>query len=906
MPTKCLPAVKWSLFIILGGLLMVMRAVSALPDTAAVVGLFDDTNSDLKYVFDYAISRVNDDDRLRISGTRLDGKKHDVPSLDSFRASKQVCRILHEQVLAVLGPQDVFAAHNIQSICGALQIPHIEARWDFRLRPPNESLSINVYPDYRALSKAYHDIVKLWQWNSFTVLYETNEGIIKLQELLRGATKMRISLRQLKGPDYHDVLKDVRASGESHIILDCAAHKVPDILRQAQQLKLTSPYYQYLLTTLDIHTIDLSAFIHDHTNITAFRLIDPNQANVRNAARGWTYAKITPGSVATVPDELVITTEQALFYDGVMILAKALRNSDVSDLHPVRVSCEDDLSWAQGRSLIDQIAQTELRGLSGRLKFDENRTRTDFHLDIVQILANGPQEVGTWNITHGALITWNYTEHVMRVAASIRNRTLRAITVIEEPYVMLKEDFLHRIGNDRYEGYAVELMDMIALEVGFNYTLEHKDMSHGIPDPKTQEWSGLIRELIDKRADLAVGGITISYNREQVVDFTKPFMHLGISILYRKPDKKPPDLFSFLHPLSPDVWMYMVTAYVAVSITIFVLARFSPYEWYNPHPCNEDGDVVENQFTICNSLWFTVGSLMQQGSDIAPRAVSTRVAAGCWWFFTLIMISSYTANLAAFLTVERMKLPIESAEDLSKQTEIKYGCYYGGATYNFFKDSKLPIYKRMWEFMSQDQANFVKTGKAGINRVKTEKYAYLMETPSLEYTIYRDCDLTQIGSLLDSKGFGIATPQNSPYRDEISKAILKLQESSELQVLKDRWWKEKNIKNGEKCEVSKPQDQASELGLANVGGVFVILLAGLALSFAVAILEFVWKARKSASNFREPVSTEMLRALRFAVRLHGSSKKPVVRPSQDTLEHPSNYEASNSTTVPLGKGKYLM
>lgn len=87
-----------------------------------------------------------------------------------------MCRILHEQVLAVLGPQDVFASHNVQSICGALQIPHVEARWDFRLRPRNESLSINVYPDYRALSKAYADIVNLWKWNSFTILYETNEG----------------------------------------------------------------------------------------------------------------------------------------------------------------------------------------------------------------------------------------------------------------------------------------------------------------------------------------------------------------------------------------------------------------------------------------------------------------------------------------------------------------------------------------------------------------------------------------------------------------------------------------------------------------------------------------------------------------------------------------------------------
>ena len=59
--------------------------------------------------------------------------------------------------------------------------------------------------------------------------------------------------------------------------------------------------------------------------------------------------------------------------------------------------------------------------------------------------------------------------------------------------------------------------------------------------------------------------------------------------------------------------------------------------------------------------------------------------AAMWWFFTLIMISSYTANLAAFLTVERMESPIESAEDLAKQTKIKYGCLESGSTRAFFR-----------------------------------------------------------------------------------------------------------------------------------------------------------------------------------------------------------------------------
>ena len=72
-------------------------------------------------------------------------------------------------------------------------------------------------------------------------------------------------------------------------------------------------------------------------------------------------------------------------------------------------------------------------------------------------------------------------------------------------------------------------------------------------------------------------------------------------------------------------------------------------------------------------------------SDLNPRAASTRIVGGMWWFFTLIIISSYTANLAAFLTVERMSTPIESAEDLSDQNDISYGTLLGGSTMTFFR-----------------------------------------------------------------------------------------------------------------------------------------------------------------------------------------------------------------------------
>merc|ERR1712130_640453 len=74
-----------------------------------------------------------------------------------------------------------------------------------------------------------------------------------------------------------------------------------------------------------------------------------------------------------------------------------------------------------------------------------------------------------------------------------------------------------------------------------------------------------------------------------------------------------------------------------------------------------------------------------QGCDILPKSISTRTIAVMWWFFTLIMMSSYTANLAAFLTANKMSSPVNGAEDLSKQTKIKYGTYCCGSTNAFFQ-----------------------------------------------------------------------------------------------------------------------------------------------------------------------------------------------------------------------------
>ena len=64
---------------------------------------------------------------------------------------------------------------------------------------------------------------------------------------------------------------------------------------------------------------------------------------------------------------------------------------------------------------------------------------------------------------------------------------------------------------------------------------------------------------------------------------------------------------------------------------------------------------------INHSLWWAWAAVMWMGCEVAPKALSTRFIAGMWYLFTLIMVSSYTANLAASLTAENLHNPISSA-----------------------------------------------------------------------------------------------------------------------------------------------------------------------------------------------------------------------------------------------------
>jgi ionotropic glutamate receptor len=121
----------------------------------------------------------------------------------------------------------------------------------------------------------------------------------------------------------------------------------------------------------------------------------------------------------------------------------------------------------------------------------------------------------------------------------------------------------------------------------------------------------------------------------------------------------------------------------------------------------------------------------------------------------------------------------------------------------------------MWEFMSSRPHVFVDSYQDGIEKVRRSggKYAFLIESTKNEYVNERKpCDTIKVGRNLDAKGYGIATPLNSPLRlsfslvllvcsvttnqvncaalnsVDLNLKILTLKELSELAKLENKWW----------------------------------------------------------------------------------------------------------------------
>ncbi|XP_060582121.1 glutamate receptor 4-like isoform X2 [Ruditapes philippinarum] len=604
--------------------------------------------------------------------------------------------------------------------------------------------------------------------------------------------------------------------------------------------------YHYLLGTLDINGMNRDlwkSFTYGGVNITGFQLVKA------------THRHRTLIDLLEVDQQPSI--EVALTVDAVAVLTTALVkiSKDDSDLLSFRrgdfylhMECSSDpiKSLPHGHKILEYILNVTKEGLSGKIAFDEIGNRKGYTLSIFHLSYRAPiQKVGYWEHGKGlkdiVLMSDRETEE-----EKPRNRTRIVTTIKNEPFVQLKKTDNGKpwIGNERFEGYCIDMMKKVGELANITYTLKLvNDSEYG--SKENGSWNGLIGELMTGEADIALASLTITHQREEAVYFTKPYMNTGISIMIKKPEREKPGVFSFMDPLSLQVWGLIIGGFFAVSFILYMVGRFSPYEWQDE---DTDADTAPSDtFSFINTLWFSLGALMQQGPDIFPRSLSGRVLASAWWFFTLITISSYTANLAAFLTFEKLTTPINSVDDLVKQSNLKYGIQKSGATYQFFESSRVPIYRQMFTVMEDAIPSvYVDSPEEGWKRVINERhtYAFLLESSSNNfYNQRKPCKTMKVGRNLDQKGYGLAMPKYSDLTSKLNIAVLELREKGFLHKLEEKWWYSKG-----ECGNADGSDKGKNaLNLSNVSGIFHILIGGLVLAMIISLSQIAFHAKIKAN-----------------------------------------------------------
>ncbi|KAM8720711.1 hypothetical protein ACLKA7_006707 [Drosophila subpalustris] len=421
-----------------------------------------------------------------------------------------------------------------------------------------------------------------------------------------------------------------------------------------------------------------------------------------------------------------------------------------------------------------------------------------------------------------------------------------------------------------WEGYCIDFIARLAEKLNFGYEIVAPRQGHMGERNEDGEWDGVIGDLVSGETDFAVAALKMYSEREEVVDFLPPYYEqTGISIVMRKPMRRT-SLFKFMTVLRVEVWVSIVAALIGTALMIWFMDKYSPYSSRN----NRDAYPYEcRQFTLRESFWFALTSFTPQGGGEAPKAVSGRLLVAAYWLFVVLMLATFTANLAAFLTVERMQTPVQSLEQLARQSRINYTVVRDSDTHHYFMNMKFAedtLYRmwkemalnvsrdfrkfRIWDYPIKEQYGHIllsinssqpvlnaKEGFANVDAHGNADYAFIHDSAEIKYEVTRNCNLTEVGEVFAEQPYAVAVQQGSHLGDELSFTILELQKERFFEELRAKYWNQSNSRN---CPLSEDQEGIT---LESLGGVFIATLFGLILAMVTLGFEIMYYQKKQKS-----------------------------------------------------------
>ena len=303
---------------------------------------------------------------------------------------------------------------------------------------------------------------------------------------------------------------------------------------------------------------------------------------------------------------------------------------------------------------------------------------------------------------------------------------------IAPPFVTLE--------GERYGGLLIELFEDIAAENGWRYEYRQVGLK------------ALLGGVEAGQFDLALGAITVSAERESVLDFSHPVTSSGLAIATRAESRA--GWQAVLVALGSPSFL-RITGWLL--LLLFVLGSLVWLAERRRNPEQFGGNAAEG---IASGFWWAAVTMTTVGyGDKAPVTLVGRLLALLWMIAALVVVSTFTAAITSALTIGQLSNRIQSAEDLKGKRLLSVA------------DST----SAQWLAGQQLQAQLLPEVDQALELLARGKAdAVIHDKPLLVWTIERNHagKLTTLPLILQRQDYAIALPANSPLREDLNLALL--------------------------------------------------------------------------------------------------------------------------------------
>ncbi len=309
----------------------------------------------------------------------------------------------------------------------------------------------------------------------------------------------------------------------------------------------------------------------------------------------------------------------------------------------------------------------------------------------------------------------------------------------------------------QWKGFSIDLWQRVAKEANVDFEIRGVKT---VPE--------LIDALATKKADVAIAAISITSEREAVVDFSTPYYESGLSVLVNARGQSATSVM-----LSAIGSMSFLKMCALLVLLLFVTANL--IWWFERHQ-NHEQFPKRYAHGVWEASWWAISTILSGGCEgKGPMAVGGRVISALWMLVCIVVVTYLTAAITTIMTVNQLTSDINGATDLPGQ---KVATAKGTTAEKYLRDHGAKV------------TTFDTIDGAFDALDKSEVSAVVYDEPILLYHVKEGAARGQrvVGRLFERQNYGIGLQENSPYRKAINGALLKLREQGVLDELHAKWF----------------------------------------------------------------------------------------------------------------------